>query len=258
MNDISKETLRKIKDQGIRPHTKGYFFLKRSTVWGLFCFSLVLGSIASSAVIFQMNNAEWALFKHFRHSIIEFILLTIPFLWILFLIGFTIGAFFYFRQTQGGYRYRTITVVTLSILLSIIGGTVMNIAGLSERIESVFEENIPFYRGVGYCNKMIWMSPDKGLLAGTIVAVKEEGIIELKDLDGKTWRINTNEAIWRGRLSSAPDLEIKLIGVRTGEDGFIASEVRPWHGRRNRNVNMRHHGNLPQSKRVEKQGIMNP
>lgn len=231
MNDISKETLRKIKQQSIVPRPKGYFLLKRSTVWGFFVISIILGSIASSAAIFQLKNAEWDLYQHFRHSILEFIWLVIPYFWGLFLIGFTFVAYYYFRRTQSGYRYRTITVAALSVLFSIIGGWGIYGAGISERMEKVFEDTLPFYRGVAAHKRMVWMSPDKGLLAGKIIAVTAKDMIRLEDLDGKIWHISTAATTWRGRLIPFPNLEIKLIGNRTGEDRFTANEVRPWQGR---------------------------
>lgn len=232
MNDISKDTLRKIKEQGIVPRTKSYFLLKRSTVWGLFGLSVIFGSVAASVAFFQVKNTEWDLFQHYRHSIIEFILLFIPCFWGLFLTGFSIIAYYYFRRTQTGYRYRTTLVVFLSIFLSIMGGAGIYTTGLSERLESVFEEKLPFYRGVNAHNRMVWMSPDKGLLAGKIIDVKEKRILKLKDLEGKEWVVNTEDAVWRGRISPAPDLEIKLIGTRTGQNSFSAREVRPWFGKR--------------------------
>lgn len=245
MNDISKETIQKIKEQGIEPHTKGYFLLKRSTVWVLFGLSVILGSIACSVAVFQIKNAEWDLFQHFRHSILESILLFVPCFWVLFLVGFSIVAYYYFRRTKSGYRYRAATAIALSIFLSVIGGVGIYATGLSERMESVFEDTLPFYRGINTRIRMVWMSPDKGLLAGKIIDVTKEGMILLKDLDGKEWHVMADGATWRGRLSPSPNLGIKLIGTRTGKDSFSAEEVRPWHGRRKRGGSGPHHMNMP-------------
>ncbi|MBN2418448.1 MAG: hypothetical protein JXL81_03610, partial [Deltaproteobacteria bacterium] len=184
MNDISKDTLKKIKDQGIVPRTKRYFLLRRSTVWGLFVLSVILGSIAASVAIFQVRNTDWDLFQHYRHSIPEFILLFIPYFWGLFLIGFSIVAYYYFRRTKSGYRYRAATAVALSVVLSVIGGIGIYATGLSERLETVFEEKLPFYRGVTAHTRMVWTAPDKGLLAGRIKDVSEDGTILLEDLEG--------------------------------------------------------------------------
>ncbi len=247
MNDISRETLIKIREQGIVPRAKGYFILKSSTVWALFIVSIVLGSMAASAVIFQIKNVEWELFNHFRNSISEFIILFIPYLWGLFMIGFSIVAYYYFRQTQGGYRYHAFTIVALSVLISILGGIGFYATGVSERMESIFEERLPFYKGITFHNRVVWMSPDKGLLAGKIVDISKEGMFILKDLDGNEWHVTANDAKWRGRLRPSRDLEIKIIGTRTDKESFEAREVRPWHGRKRGEGKGRHNMNMPRS-----------
>ena len=247
MNDISKDTLKKIKEQRIQPRTKNYFLLRRSTVWVLFGLSIVLGSLAASVAVFQINNAEWDLFKHYSHSVLEFILLFIPYLWILFLIGFSIVALYYFRRTESGYRYRALTSVILSVLLSVMGGFVLYKTGISERIETAFEDNIPFYRGTSFHSRMVWMAPEKGLLAGKITLVTKAGIFKLTDFNGKEWEIDAGGAVWRARLSPVPGLEIKLIGKKTDKKCFTVKEIRPWLGRKKNQENGRGRRRMHQS-----------
>jgi hypothetical protein len=234
MKDISREVLDKIKKEGIVPRPKRYFILRRSTVWILFCFSIILGSIAGSTLIFRVKNAEWDLFHHFKGNLLDFLLIYTPYFWGIFMIFFSVVAYYYFRQTQGGYRYRAITIVALSLLISVAAGMGMYSAGISERMETVFEEKLPFYHGVSFHSRKVWMSPDKGLLAGRISDVTTNGSFRLDDLDGNEWHINAEGTIWRGRLTPSTGLEIKLIGTRIGPNSFRANEVRPWHGRKKR------------------------
>jgi hypothetical protein len=231
MKDVSKHTLDAIKKQHISPRPRSFFFLKRSTVWGLFMLSIVLGALAGAVIIFQLSNAEWELYRHLRHSVIEFLLLVVPYFWVLFLGGLTALSFYYFRRTSGGYRYRTATVVLVNIVLSMLGGTVIHVSGFSERLEVMFQDTIPFYEGVESHKQKIWMAPERGLLAGKISAVMSNGRMVLRDLKGKEWQVDAAGATWRGRLSPVMGLEIKLIGRIDGKDGFIAEEIRPWRGR---------------------------
>jgi hypothetical protein len=232
MDDISRETLKRIKEQKIVPRPKGYFLLKKSSVWFLFVLAVVSGSVAAGAAIFQINNTEWYLFPHYRHSILEFVLLFIPYLWGLFLIFFAVVAYYYFRKTQTGYRYRAATIVAITVILSILGGMGIYAAGLSERIETAFEEKLPFYRGSVSHRLVIWTAPDKGLLAGRITGIEEDNVLQLEDMSENRWKVFTEGALWRGRLSPAQGLEIKIIGTRTGRDTFRAKEIRPWAGKR--------------------------
>jgi len=159
------------------------------------------------------------------------VLLVIPFFWLIFLLGFTGFAYYYFRRTEQGYRYAAVWIILSSIVLSIIGGGILYSTGLPERLERVFQENVPFYRKLQERKQKVWMSPGQGLLAGTITKVVSEQKVEIKDLQGNNWVIDISDTIWRGRLRPAEDLKIKILGEMKGQNRFVANEIRPWKGR---------------------------
>lgn len=231
MADISKDILQKIKKDEVRPYPKQYFLLKRSVIWTVFVLSILLGSIASAVAIFQLRYAEWDLYKHLSHSLVEFALLVIPFFWLIFLLGFTGFAFYYFRRTEQGYRYAAVWIILSSIVLSIIGGGILYATGLSERLETAFQHNVPFYRELQERKQRVWMSPGQGLLAGKIVKIISEQKIQIEDLQGNIWVIDIGDTIWKGRLRPAKNLKIKILGKMKGESQFVANEIRPWKGR---------------------------
>ena len=242
MTDLSKDILQKIKKDEVRPYPKEYFLLKRSVIWTVFGLSIFLGSVASAIALFQLRYAEWDLYKHLSHSLAEFVLLVIPFFWLIFLLGFTGFACYYFRRTEQGYRYAAVWVISLSIALSIIGGALLYSTSLPERLESVFQVNVPFYRKLQERKQKVWMSPAQGLLAGTITKVVSEQKVEIRDLHGNNWVIDIADTIWRGRLRPAEDLKIKILGHMKEQGRFVANEIRPWKGRkgRGRNRHLRH------------------
>lgn len=243
MNDISKNTLLKIKYQRIIPRSRRYFLFKHSSIWVLFGISILFGSIASGVAIFQLTTAEWDLYRHLQHSLPEFVLLVMPYFWLIFLAGFSTAAYCYFRRTEGGYRYRVATVVLLSVVLSITGGTGLFAVGFSERLEAVFQETLPFYPEIADHRRKMWMRPRDGLLAGKIIEVLGKDAIRLSDLNGKKWVVDTTRATWRGRLMPTANLEIKLLGTMDGADNFSAMEIRPWQGRgKRRRMQHKDHG----------------
>ena len=234
MTDISKDTLRKIKKHKVRPHPKRYFLFRHSATWTLFGLSILLGSVASGIAIFQIRHVEWDLYQHLGHGLIEFILLVFPYFWLIFLLGLTGFAYYSFRRTEQGYRYSTMWVVLQSIILSIIGGGLLYASGLSERLETVFQANIPLYRGLQEHKQRVWMSPRQGLLAGRIKKIMPGQKIQIEDLQGNYWEIDIGDTIWRGRLRPVENLRIKILGQMKGESEFIADEIRPWKGPRRR------------------------
>jgi len=231
MTDISKNILQKIKEDEIRPYSKRRFLFKRSMVWTVFILSIMLGSVSSAIALFQLRYAEWDLYQHLSHSVLEFALLVIPFFWLIFLLGFTGFAYYYFRRTEQGYRYPTLWVISGSIVVSIIGGGLLYATGLPERVETAFGENVPFYRELQERRKRVWMLPGQGLLAGRITKLISADKIQIEDLHGHIWVIDISDTIWRGRLRPAQNLRIKIIGQMKGESQFVADEIRPWHGR---------------------------
>lgn len=234
MADISKKILKKIKNDAIRPYSKHHFLLRRSVIWALLCLSILLGSVASAIALFQLRYAEWDLYQHLGHSLLEFALLVIPFFWFIFLLGFTGFAYYYFRRTEQGYRYCTVWVISGSIALSIIGGGLLYATGFSERLETVFQDNIPFYRELQERKQKVWMSPGKGLLAGRIIEIISDQKIQIEDLHSNMWVIDIADTIWRGQLRPVDDLKIKILGKQKGQSLFVADEIRPWQGKRGR------------------------
>lgn len=241
MKDISKNILQKIKEDKVHPYSKSRFLFRRSVIWTVFGLSILLGSVASAIAIFQLKYAEWDLYQYFSHSPLEFAFLVIPFFWLIFLSGFTVFAYYYFRRTEQGYRYRTLWVICGSIALSIIGGGILHGTGLSERLETAFQHNVPFYKELQERRQRVWMSPGQGLLAGKIVKIISEQKIQIEDLRENIWVVDIGDTIWKGRLRPAKNLKIKILGKMKGESQFVADEIRPWQGRKGRG-RMRHSG----------------
>ena len=232
MTDISKTILQKIKKEKIQPYSKKHFLKKKSFIWMLFGLSILLGIVASSVTIFQLKHTEWDLYKRSNYGLIEFLAMVIPYFWLIFLMVFIGIAYRYFRRTEKGYRYNTLLIITISIIISIIGGIVVYQTGFSERLETVFQENIPVYRIINRGRHRMWMSPEQGFLAGEIKEIISAQEIELIDLHGNNWTIDISNAFWRGRLRPEAGLEIKLIGKIKVKGQFAATEIRPLHGHR--------------------------
>ena len=232
MTDISKNVLKKIKIEKIEPYSKKRFFLKKSFVWTLFWLSILLGIVASSVTIFQLKHTEWDLYHRSNYGLIEFLVMAIPYFWLIFLMIFIGIAYHYYRRTEKGYRYHTLLIITMSVIVSIIGGMGVYQTGFSERIEAVFQENIPVYRAINRGRHRMWMSPEQGLLAGEIEEIISVQEIKIIDLHGNNWTIDISSAFWRGRLRPEVGLEIKLIGKMNVKGQFVATEIRPLQGRR--------------------------
>lgn len=117
MKDLSGTIIDKIKQENIRPYPKWRFTVSRGCIVVLFLTSILLGFLGTAIALFQIRNSEWELYHHAGHSFAEFILLSLPWFWLLVLCGLTTVSFYYFRKMGRGYKYNTLLVVGVSLVM---------------------------------------------------------------------------------------------------------------------------------------------
>lgn len=183
--DISKQVLQKIKQEKIQPEPKWKFLLKDYTMWVFFGASILLGGLTTAVIIFLTQNSGWEIYAHGQAGWLKFILLNIPYFWVIFFVLFIFIAYYNFRHTNTGYRHRFFYILLLSIICSILLGTLAYGAGLGQKIEDVFYRRMPFYEQMMRHRQQVWQQPGRGFLVGEI-RVDEERII-LLDPERNEW-----------------------------------------------------------------------
>lgn len=231
MKDIGKTVLEKIDTGQVKPYSRWHFVYKRSVIWGFFFISILLGSLATGTAIYQVKNAEWDMHKHFSHSFFEFLFIILPYFWIGFMVLFSVFAYYYYKRTEDGYKHTGVMIISGSVFLSGILGSILSITVIPERLDLLFENNIPFYRQIEMHRQKIWLNPENGFLAGSIKKVMSEEIMLFEDFSGQVWHVNIENTVFRGRINPEKGLKIKIIGEVSGKDRFVAYEVRPFRGK---------------------------
>ncbi|MBN1495086.1 hypothetical protein JW911_05145 [Candidatus Peregrinibacteria bacterium] len=235
--DVSQNILDKIKKEHIKPVPKWHFMLKKSVIWGLFAVSLILGSFAFSLILLHINEVEWDIYEQAAGSMWGFVLMVIPYFWIVFIMGFIFLAYYNFRHTETGYRYNTFYIVLISIGASILIGTGLFAFGVSEGLEDAFSENVPYYKDLNFGRHKIWVMEERGLIGGKIIKVRAVDDFDLKDFQGKMWIIRVEEKPdptfprlnkLKSVIIPKPGLTVKVIGVKENDNVFKAFEIRPW------------------------------
>lgn len=247
MSDLSDKIIQKIETDKIKPIPKSHFIRLRILVWVLFVLTLLVGSMGAGLTFFLIRNAEWDLYRHLGHSFTEFFILVTPWFWVITLCLFTTAAFYYFRKTGRGYRFNTIAVILTSFTLSVSGGILLNMTTAPEQLETIFTNTFDWYAGIHDHRHKMWNNPDNGFLAGTIIQVKSNTRLTIEDLTGGHWDVDVSQTDWRGRTMPEKGFKIKLIGQRSKQSPsfFIATEIRPWHGRGMMRGKGKHHKDGP-------------
>ena len=231
MGKTSKKVLEKIKKEEIKPIPKWHFMLKESFIWSLFVLSTILGSVGFGIVLYLLNNNDVLQDKTLVSNFWERIIFGIPFAWILLTLFFILVAYYNFKNTEEGYRFNVARIFLLSLLVSFLLGGILYTTKLSEKLNNLLTDNIPYYTHTMDMRNRIWMRPEDGYLAGKVKSINEkEKILILTDLNGQEWKVNYVDATVRGRVHLIEDEDIKILGKQVSEGVFTAEDIRPWGG----------------------------
>ncbi len=223
MEDLSVKILETIKEEKITPKPRWTFLLKNYVIWIMCAIALFIGGLATSATIFMIRNNDWDLHRQMGHSLFKFIFITLPYFWILFLITFIFIAYYNFKHTKGGYRYRVPVIATTCLVISMFMGIVFYNSGVGHALDRVFSEKMPIYNSFMNRRQQIWMQPEKGFLEGRVLEVSEKDVFLLEDIKRNPWRVSNED-------KNAHTVEVgsfvKVIGSKTGDFEFKAMELR--------------------------------
>lgn len=224
--DFSEKVLATIKKEHIKPKSRWEFLLKDYFLWTLFIVSVFVGSISVSVLTFVIKNED-RLFSVGPENPIKSFLFAVPYFWLLLLLLFLFLAYLNFRFTKTGYRYNIFKIFVLSIVTSIIFGSVFYYFGISERVEHATYYRFPLYKNMmDHRGEMIF-SPEEGHLGG-IVVEKEGSDIEVASFDGRIWTVNIEKVDRELRDILEINSRVRFVGRITSEDYFEAIDMIPW------------------------------
>jgi hypothetical protein len=225
--NVAQSVLEQIIVENIKPTPKWEFMLKDTFVWALFIANTVFGSIGFAITIFLMSNNEIVADYSLSTSLLNWIILSIPFVWILLTSLFIFVSFYNFKHTEEGYKFSVTKIFLANIAFVIFFGYFMYAFGISERLNTLFSNNVPYYNSMMDTRSQVWMRPDSGYLAGTISSVSNNSI-DVRDFNGKNWIITITNAEIRGNVDLSVGSQIKILGTKISDTVFEGSEIRPW------------------------------
>jgi hypothetical protein len=193
--NLSEKILDKIKEKKIQPTAKWFFWLKDSVVWFLVIISLIIGGLATSVILFLFEYNEWDLYDKIAPNIWAFILLSLPYFWLVILLIFVIFILYNFKHTKGGYKYRSLYVIISSVLISIILGFIFYNLGLGNAIDNVLEDNAPLYGQIINRKQTVLHHPEKGILPGQIIKIINPRELLILDISNQQWQILISDSV---------------------------------------------------------------
>lgn len=203
---LAKRILATIQEKHVRPRPRWEFLFKNYFFWTLGALAVVLGALAFSAALFEIENTGWRYFAATHGSFISFFFAAAPFLWVAVLALFILLGYATIRHTRTGYRYPLSLIALGAVLTSITLGTSLYAAGFGGSVEEALGDHPPFYRPVLETEHSWWVAPTKGLLGGVVISVASDtASFTLQDFSGREWIVDSSDV--RG-----PDLAALLRG----------------------------------------------
>lgn len=227
--DNSDKIIEKIREQKLEPIPRSRFTLRNALIWSAYTLFVLIGAVAFSVILFVVQQMDFDLVAHMSHSLPELLLALTPFFWIIALLTGLVIAMVSMRKTKKGYKFTSPALAGLSVSFSILLGTLFFISGGAGWLENAFALRVSLYEGVQEKKIKVWMAPEEGYLAGTIIE-KDNSTVHIIDFDNNTWMIETEGADIPPVVFLEEGETIKLIGKVTGEGAFTAEIVRPWGG----------------------------
>lgn len=230
-NNLAECILRRIESEQIEPTPRWYFLCMQYLVWFLWFLSVVIGALAIAVMLYVSMHASYALYEVTHETVWEFIIEVVPVLWLCVFLLMAGIAYVNLRHTKKGYRYPVWHILLSSLLMSIVGGSLLHMIGAGYITDSFMQNKMPLYSSFEKLERQWWQRPEEGMLVGRLsVMVPEHKYVLFADIDDERWRMQIDEL-------SPTELEllqsgklVKVLGVRSGTTTglFHGCGVFPW------------------------------
>jgi hypothetical protein len=226
-NNISKEILAKIKD--VKPKPRWQFLLKDYTIWFLASFALIVSSLSFAVVLYMIIDNDWDVYTSISNSLLEFIFLTLPYFWLIFLGLFILITYYYFRHTKKGYKFSLSKIFLVSLVINILLGGFLYNVGVGQAIDGIVAQRIPFYKELINRRQHIWSRIDDGLLGGVVTSIDKENLV-IQDMEGNIWNIKHFNTSTPAFVDLRIGDHIRMIGQKIDSQSFEMHRILPMRG----------------------------
>lgn len=221
MNHTAQDILNKIKKENIKPVSRFYFVLKHSVLWIPYIIVTIIGIFAFAGVLFAATHSGWEYREFLYPSTASFIFATLPFVWIIGFIFFSIFVVKALRSTHTGYRLSLRTILFGSMATSVILGYVLY------EMDDFFKADSLIRYPVHQRERAMWNAPKEGRLVGFIEEVGKDSLI-VRDMNGAIWNIDMRSLGTTTFPFVTTGSPVRFIGSSTNEYVFAACMVFPW------------------------------
>jgi len=239
--DRSKFILDEIEKRHAELIPRWRFIVKQLGFWLLAAISVVTGGLAMATAIYVFIDNDFIADHDYidrffiERPVVEDVISSIPYVWLVALALFTLVAFFGFRHTKKGYRYSAPKVIAASLGASLFLSLCLNTIDIGGYIHRYLIENVHVYNNLINANEQRWSNSQKGLLGGKVIKIDNiQHLIVLRDFRRGIWRVDISKAEVRPKTQMASGRYLKITGIKTGRRTFQALSIQSWEKKYNK------------------------
>ncbi|MGE5425898.1 MAG: hypothetical protein ACM3PZ_02395 [Bacillota bacterium] len=208
-----------IKEQGVSPRPRWRFLAKEWLVWASGILSLLVGAAAVSVIRYlSENSASMESGKSFG----AWLLLSLPYFWMVLLALFLWVFYYNLKHTKRGYRYPMYQVAGAAFLLSILLGLAFYSVGIGQAIDVVLGR-APLYDRIINPHVSFWSRPEDGRLSGLIIFKEPSGdSLILVDRRRSRWSVHY---LPEDEYLAIPGQPVRALGEISGPGVFKAERL---------------------------------
>jgi hypothetical protein len=228
--DLSENILHKIKEEKIKPKSRWQFVLQGYAVWLIFFVSIISGAVSLAVSLYLLRINDWGSYVFIDSNFINFVLITLPYFWLIIFPVFLWISYRYLQHTKAGYRLEFLRIVAFNLGASVLLGVSFYAVGIGRFTDNIFIKKAPFYGEMMMEREKMWHNPETGVLAGKIGEVEEGETFELSSIVGEEWVVEYSEARVAGGVVVERGIMVRVFGDRLSGTGFVAREIKPLSG----------------------------
>lgn len=207
---ISQTILNKIQKENIQPKAKSYFVVEHAILWIPGVLVTFLGALAIAGILYSATHSGLEYGDFVYPSQLDFILESVPFLWILSFLLFNSIIVKAFRTTHSGYRLSVKGILLVSVTTSVVLGVCIY------KLDETFEANSIIRYQVQMREAQVTSSLEKGRLVG-YVEKKYGNILFVRDKENTLWNVDLSLLDSTTSNFTQEGKSINVIGTTTDE-----------------------------------------
>jgi heme/copper-type cytochrome/quinol oxidase subunit 2 len=221
LKSVKSTVYDRIQCEKICPRSRGYFLSQECFIWALWIVSIFIGALAVAVTLFVLTYRQYALYEATHENFFTFMVDVLPFLWIAVFALMAFVAVYNIRHTKRGYRYPLWQIFGSSMVLSLAGGTTLQLFGLGYSVDHMLGTQMRMYLSQEKMEQRLWQSPSDGRLLGRLT--HHTMAPTTTDATGDSWQVDVSDLTLREQELLAREETVRLIGKVSND------EVRQFH-----------------------------